>query len=793
MCVSLLVLLGAHRHRGPHRLTALALLLGASALSLRLDLQQLAERRNQSQLDDRVEESVRGWVRGPVFRDPDRQQFVLQTEAAALWQTVYTEEGQTPPAIMPGQELQLSARLYRPIGLRAPGASDRRLQVMSRGADLLASGSSLGLATVDQRFTPWRWAQQAHDWALARIAESSGGQEARALVAALSTGERSGMSEEAAKGLRVLGVAHLLAVSGMHLAAVVGLVFFLVLRLWAWLPWRQRLEPQAVAAGCALLAACAFAALTGARPSTCRALLVASFLLTGLLFDLRIRLRHALAWSASILLLWRPTLLWDPGFQMSFAAALALALAFQPSEHEPLRLGAAGPWRRLWRAVHALVKASFWATLATAPIALHHFGEMSWLGLLSNLLAVPLTTFVLLPSALAGLFAEALVSGGGAVFLWIAIRIATWMLELSEWVYGWHGTVMSLPLSGLELSCWALICGFLLPWAQRVRRRRRVVVLILSACILLLSRGELLPWQGRASAELRVSFVEVGQGDATVIETPDGQVWLIDGGGLPFVSHGSPGKAQYLAESPARRSLLPFLRERRIDAIDLVIVSHPHPDHYVGLQAVARLMPIRELWSVHDTRPGPGPGLTPGLSSGPYQVWLDELQRGGTRVHAPRLGLSRQGGGVSLRVLWPRFHDEEGARAASDPILSVNDNSIVVRIDFAGRRLLFAGDIEAEAEELLVVSDPEALRADVVKVPHHGSKTSSSAPFVRATHARVAVISCGRANRFGFPNADVEARWRHETEAFFRTDQVGTLELRISASGRMHLRSAAPF
>ncbi|MBL4637411.1 MAG: MBL fold metallo-hydrolase, partial [Kofleriaceae bacterium] len=237
---------------------------------------------------------------------------------------------------------------------------------------------------------------------------------------------------------------------------------------------------------------------------------------------------------------------------------------------------------------------------------------------------------------------------------------------------------------------------------------------------------------------------------------------------------------QYLGESPARRALLPYLRHRRIDAIDLAILSHPHPDHYLGLQAVAREMPIAELWSVHEKRETPGQ----------FELWLERLERGGTVVRQPRLGLAWSERGVDLQVLWPRY---EGPIAAPDPILSVNDNSLVVRIDFAGRRILFTGDIESEAEELLVSEYASELVADVVKVAHHGSPTSSTRAFAEAIGPAVAVISCGVANRFNFPGPEVVDRWLDSAHLLLRTDEVGSVSVEISRDGEMQIETSLPF
>src|SRR5690606_5303173 len=182
---------------------------------------------------------------------------------------------------------------------------------------------------LSRDLTLWYWAGRAHDWAVQTIEARPGSPRGRALVSAIATGDRSAISQDLAAELRVAGTAHLLAVGCRRRGAGASLVFGVSLWLGAWLPWRRRLEPRTVAAARALLAALGCTAITGARPSTCRALLVASFVLGGILLQRRIRLVHALSWAASLLLLWRPVLLWDVGYQHSIAAAFATELAIR--------------------------------------------------------------------------------------------------------------------------------------------------------------------------------------------------------------------------------------------------------------------------------------------------------------------------------------------------------------------------------------------------------------------------------------------------------------------------------
>ncbi len=767
------------------RTALIAALIGASALSFSKGQQELAVDHHSATLDQREQTLLEGRVAGIPKVWPGRQQVLLQTANARIWLTIYGDSTSSVARLEPGQQIRVLARLKSPIGLRGLGTVDRRRQIMARGADLIASASASDLTVLGQRASLWSWPSSVHFWALDQISESDASDsslDGRAIVAALTTGDRSRMREPLSKAVRATGIAHLLAVSGMHLAAVVALVFFLVLRTWAYSPWHQRIEARAASASLALLSAIAFAAMTGGRPSTCRALLVAALVLVGMIIDRRVPLLHALAWAASLLLLWRPVLLWDPGFQLSFTATTALALAFG-RDADGLDLAKTAPPRRMCRAIWSLFRASFWATLASYPIILYHFGEVSWVGLATNLVAVPFTTILLLPAALAGLVLAAIWPGGGALLIDVSIFLAQLLADACYWVESLVPLAVRAPLDAWELAAWALaLLALLLPW-PRLTRRIRILVFILFAALLVLLRS-----QGGSQEEsaLRVTFVEIGQGDAAVIETPGGEVWLVDGGGLPFVGSARGRDRQRIAESPARQALLPYLRHRGIDHIDLVVISHPHPDHYIGIQAVSRRMPIAELWSVH----------LPSASPGPYEKWLGDLANAGTWVHRPPLGQARSVHGASLHVLWPRYRSPDArgsAHANADPILTVNDNSLVVRLDFAGRRILFTGDIELEAEELLTESHAAEIRADVVKVPHHGSPTSSTARFVAATGPSLAIISCGRANHFGFPDTDVEARWTDVAAYLLRTDVVGSITLRILPSGQMQVSTVSEF
>jgi competence protein ComEC len=279
----------------------------------------------------------------------------------------------------------------------------------------------------------------------------------------------------------------------------------------------------------------------------------------------------------------------------------------------------------------------------------------------------------------------------------------------------------------------------------------------------------------------------VGQGDAAVIEAPGGAVWLVDAGGVPYAPPGAD--ALTIASAPGE-AIARFLATRRIRRIDVAIVSHPHPDHYLGLLALARKVPIGELWTA-----APAPGIAP-PPSGRIPSFEDvarQLAAAGTRLVHPPLGRARSSGDAHLHVLAP-VHDPGGGalpHAACDPVRSVNDDSLVVAVERAGRRVLFLGDVELEGEDRLVASTPD-LAADVVKVAHHGSPTSSTFPLVSATHARWAIVSCGRANRFGFPAPSVVDRWRAAGAEVLRTDEHGAITVVVGPDGSLDVTMFDP-
>jgi competence protein ComEC len=295
--------------------------------------------------------------------------------------------------------------------------------------------------------------------------------------------------------------------------------------------------------------------------------------------------------------------------------------------------------------------------------------------------------------------------------------------------------------------------GLALSWLTPASLRRKLYVS--AACVLIGLAAEVALRCEVGDDEVRVTFLDVGQGDATLIEVGSGQTALIDGGGA---LNGSL--------DPGEHAIVPLLRALRVKRLDLVVLSHPHPDHYGGLFAVLSGFPVSTVWDSGQAR-----AESP---DGPASRWLALAEKHGARVLGPDALCKRPHalGTLALEVLAPC--------PGFDEALGANDNSLVIRAQHGERTFLFTGDIEHEAETALVRSR-QRLHADVLKVPHHGSRTSSSEAFVRAVSPTYAVISAGRGNRFGHPHAEIEGRLRRLVSRVLRVDQQGGI--RMSSDG----------
>ena len=681
------------------------------------------------------------------------------------------------PDFGPGERVTLRAALHEIHGTRNPGLPDPALALHAAGIDVLAGvPSSTAIERLDGDGAPEGGLRRAAFRARRAMRAAIDGivpGPAGAFLKTAVLGDRRGVGEDVEAGFTAAGATHVLSVSGLHLAAVVAVVFFAARVAVGFVPALPLyVDPRAVAAALALPVLIFFTLLTGEAVATQRSAVMLSVGMGGILVGRPVSAAAAIAAAALVILVPGPLRLFDQSLQLSLASVVGIALLAErlgPARRrrsEGVR-GRAVSW--LWRFGAATIA----ATAFTAPLVAHDFGQIAPASPLGNLALVPLVELGVVPL---GLFGAALAAAGvapGPLALRVAGAAARLALAVAD-QFRAHAPLPSCRLpDALETGAFMASSAALL-FGLRATGRARAWTLAAGLAAAVVGAGSLFArdWARRHATSARITFLDVGQGDAAVIEAPGGAVALVDGGGV-FDDGFDPGE----------RIVEPFLRARGISRVDLMALSHPHPDHLNGLRWILRRFPVGALWTSGDD--GHNPEYT-------HLLALARAAGVPTPVPAPAAL-----GGARLEPLGPFVSSVDGEAIGPPSGLTVNDASLVLRLSFAGRAALFPGDLEADGEGELVGrrARGQAVDADVLKVPHHGSRTSSSDELVDAVHPALAVISLGWRNRFHFPAAEVLARYAARGATVLRTDRDGAVTVTIAPDGRIavtHERQETP-
>jgi competence protein ComEC len=410
-----------------------------------------------------------------------------------------------------------------------------------------------------------------------------------------------------------------------------------------------------------------------------------------------------------------------------------------------------------WGLTYGAVSA--FALIGTAPLTAFHFNQISLAGLVANLFVIPLLGSAAVILGLLTVVGFLFDTRIAILLLWLAgltVRagnsVVAWFAALP------YASVEVVTPSVLELL---LVYAVLLCLCCRSLWSPRVFRVLMSVLLLGLLLDETLWISHRYfHSTLRVSFLDIGQGDAAVVELPDGQVMVIDGGG--FASEDFDTGEAILA---------PFLRSQKIGRVDILVMSHPQLDHYGGLLYLAEHFSPRELWFNGEQSQGSR-----------FVKLMEVVSRKGIMLRTLcRESLPLTYARVSLQILHP---------PCSNNGLDTNNASLVLRLSYGATSLLFTGDIEAEGESVLR-SSAKTLASEILKVPHHGSRTSSSLEFIEAIAPTVAIASLGANNRFHFPAEEVVQRYQRQGSRLLRTDQAGTVT--VSSDGHNYSLSTTLF
>ncbi|NOZ38391.1 MAG: DNA internalization-related competence protein ComEC/Rec2 [Gammaproteobacteria bacterium] len=616
-----------------------------------------------------------------------------------------------------GQYWQLQVRLKRPRGLMNPGGFDyeswlfqhriRATGYIRKSHDnhkLTDVGSSCFLLCLREKI-------RDQIIRITRTSHSTG------LLLALSIGDRSLISTEQWQWLRKTGTSHLVAISGLHIGLVAGLMFLLLNWLWRFsgLLMLSCPAPRAAAWG-AMAAALVYAALAGFSIPTQRALIMLSVVMLGIIFNRPLSPGRTLALALLAVLTLDPLAVMSAGFWLSFLAVWVIVYGLAA------RVGKPDKWQQWWRS-------QYWVTLGLMPVLLLFFQQVSLIAPLANVVAIPLVSLLIAPLSLLGsllLF----INPDWAAFLLLA---ASWLLDRLSDYLSWLAAVPFATWSASVLSLPALLLSLLgMLWLLAPRgipARWLGGVMLLPV---LFARFQL-PLQDQA----RFTLLDVGQGLAAVVQTRH-HVLVFDTGAR-FGASFNMGDAV----------LIPFLRNQGIQRVDRLILSHADNDHLGGAASLLAQIPVQKI-----------------LASDPQRARKKGIIQSISACHR---GQQWNWDGVAFRLLHPPLTTQ----------LRRNDRSCVLQVEAGGQRLLLSGDIEKKAERQLVRSYGHELQAEILVAPHHGSKTSSTAIFIDSVSPRYVLFPTGYRNRYGFPHPSVLARYRLRKIPYYQSWASGAISFTL--------------
>ena len=619
--------------------------------------------------------------------------------------------------VLAGQTWKLTVKLKRPHSMLNPGGFDYERWLLMHGINATGYVRNKPEPVLIAQQTRWQnisvWRQSIAQQ-LSRLSDKH---KNISIIKALSIGDRQDLSVSQWDIFRRTGTIHLMAISGLHIGLVSGLVYFVVLRLWAFTGILKFSPPQ-IAAVSALAAGACYAALAGFSIPTQRTLIMLTMVMSAIILQRHTRASNTLALALIVVVILDPWSVLSSGFWLSFLAVAVIVFSLAGRLKKP----------NYWI---ASIKIHWVTAVGLSPFLLLFFQQVSLVAPLANLIAVPVISIFVVPTALLSMLLLTIFPSLASGLLLIIGDVLQWLQDFLQLLAHSSYAHWEAP----EPEFWSLF--FALPGVLLLLSPKgvpgRFLGVLLFLPMLFFKPDRLDP------GAVSLTLLDVGQGLAAVIQT-EHHLLLYDTG------------AKYSDRFDLGRSvIIPFLKSQGVKQVDMLVISHGDNDHIGGANTVLQEIKVAKI-----------------LTSVPKQMETFS-------AHACASGQSWVWDKVIFEILSPK----------TPGFSSDNDNSCVLQIKSAHGTILLTGDIETPAENWLLARYGKALAADVLVVPHHGSDTSSSEQFINQVNAKLALIPAGYRNRFGFPHKQVVERYQQKQIRLFNVSDHGAIKVTLANGSKI--------
>ena len=707
--------------------------------------------------------ALEGIVDRPPHRSPNGTRLLIRSEKVILSNRHLPVEGylllflkEESEPLYVGDRLRFLCQLYPPRGFHNPGGFSYERYLAFERIYLIGFLSMKNACLkigegfknpILLRVEGWR--NHIRDFLKKKADPPSSN-----IFQALILGEQENIPEEVKEHFILTGTAHLLAISGDQF----GIVAFLSFSLLIWILKRSEflllsISVRKWAAGLTIPCIILYAFIAGGGISVIRATIMLITFLLSILFGRERNLLHTLALAAFLILLFSPPSLFDVSFQLSFIAVLSILYwvprILQGLKQERIPLPSQTSLKKnIWDYLKISLLVTGVAILGTGPFVALHFNRISPIGFVTNLFVIPWVGFLIVPLSLVA-----------SIFSFFFSPLATPLLNINGFITLILLRVLafaaSIPFASVFIStptAFEMILFYLLLFSVvHLKKRKNIRYLLMGLCVAFILDLTFWNIKGLLEKNLTMTFIDVGQGDSILIEFPKGKRMLIDGGGL-YDDRFDIGK----------NVIAPLLWKKKIHRIDYLALTHPDPDHLKGLNFIASHFSIGQFWDS---------GLRSDSES------YSQLEETLLNKKVERCSLNEKTppqiiNGVQISFLNPP--GKAGPYRVGRNASFFNNHSLVMKLQFKSIKVLLAGDIEKEVEYRLM-REGGSVRAEILKIPHHGSASSSTPLFLERVNPTYAVLSVGERNIGRLPNPEVMKRYEQLGVHIFRTDRHGAI------------------